>query len=86
MEKGKTALKKQKVHIRLKPDKYLSNYYPNEINASKYRSMVEIQNLYNTLEKKFDCDDDIKKLPTFAIPINESIEKSLTLYRKCEKD
>lgn len=71
----------------LKPDKYLSNYYPNEINASKYRSMVEneLQNLYDTLEKKFDYDDDIKKLPTFAIPINESIEKSLTFIENVKK-
>ena len=31
----------------LKPDKYLSNFYPNAINATKYRSIVDTE-----LEKK----------------------------------
>ncbi len=39
----------------LKPDKYLSNFYPNEINSTKYRSIVdaEIQRMYNAIEKSF---------------------------------
>lgn len=39
----------------LKPDKYLSNFYPNEINSAKYRSIVdtEIERMYNAIEKSF---------------------------------
>ena len=71
----------------LKPDKYLSGYYPNEINALKYRTLVEneLKNLYDALEKKFDYDEGVKKLPTFAVPINEATEKSLTFIENVEK-
>lgn len=34
----------------LKPDNYLSGYYPSEINASKYRYIVE-----NELQKMYDA-------------------------------
>lgn len=71
----------------LKPDKYLSGYYPNEINALKYRTLVEneLKNLYDALEKKFDYDEGVKKLPTFAVPINGATEKSLTFIENVEK-
>ena len=38
----------------LKPDKYLSNFYPNKINAFKYRNKVEqeIEKLFDALQKK----------------------------------
>lgn len=39
----------------LKPDKYLSNFYPNKINAFKYRNKVEqeIEKLFDALQKSF---------------------------------
>ncbi|MBD5521634.1 MAG: hypothetical protein HDR03_10550 [Lachnospiraceae bacterium] len=71
----------------LKPDNYLSNYYPNAINVSKYRNIVEneLQNLYDAIVKKFDYDEYIKKLPTFAIPINDSAERSITFIENAKK-
>ena len=39
---------------------------------------VEIEKLFDALQKKFSYDEDIKKLPTFVIPTNESIDKSIT--------
>lgn len=64
----------------LKPDKYLSNFYPNEINATKYRMVVEkeLQKLYEGLNNKFSYDDEVKKLPVFKLPCDETIEKSIT--------
>ena len=71
----------------LKPDKYLSNFYPNKINAFKYRNKVEqeIEKLFDALQKKFSYDEDIKKLPTFVIPTNESIDKSITFIDNVKK-
>lgn len=71
----------------LKPDKYLSNFYPNKINAFKYRNIVEqeIEKLFDALQKKFSYDEDIKKLPTFVIPTNESIDKSITFIDNVKK-
>lgn len=72
----------------LKPDKYLSNFYPNEINSAKYRSIVdaEIQKMYNAIEKKFFYDDAIKKLPKFQIPTEDTDDKSITFIDNVKKN
>lgn len=72
----------------LKPDKYLSNFYPNEINSAKYRSIVdaEIQKMYNAIEKKFSYDDAIKKLPKFQIPTEDTDDKSITFIDNVKKN
>lgn len=72
----------------LKPDKYLSNFYPNEINSAKYRSIVdaEIQRMYNAIEKKFSYDDAIKKLPKFEIPREDTDDKSITFVDNVKKN
>lgn len=72
----------------LKPDKYLSNFYPNEINSAKYRSIVdaEIQRMYNAIEKKFSYDDAIKKLPKFQIPTEDTDDKSITFIDNVKKN
>ena len=64
----------------MKPDKYLSNFYPNAINATKYRSIVdtELEKMYNAIRKKFSYDDAIKKLPKFQIPTEDTDDKSIT--------
>lgn len=64
----------------LKPDTYLSNFYPNEINASKYRSIVECEfkRLFDAIQIKFTYDEKVKNLPIFVIPQSESAEKSIT--------
>lgn len=71
----------------LKPDKYLSNFYPNEINSIKYRNIVEseINKLFEALQKKFSFDEDIKKLPTFAIPMDISVDKGVTFIDNLKK-
>ena len=71
----------------LKPDKYLSNFYPNEINSEKYRKIVELelQRLFNAIQKKFSYDEDKKQLPTFTIPINETIDKGITFVDNVKK-
>lgn len=72
----------------LKPDKYLSNFYPNEINSAKYRSIVdaEIQRMYKAIEKKFSYDDAIKKLPKFQIPTEDTDDKSITFIDNVKKN
>lgn len=72
----------------LKPDKYLSNFYPNEINSAKYRSVVdaEIQRMYKAIEKKFSYDDAIKKLPKFQIPTEDTDDKSITFIDNVKKN
>lgn len=71
----------------LKPDKYLSNFYPNEINSAKYRRIVdsEFQRLYSAIEKKFSYDEAIKKLPKFQIPTEDTDDKSITFIDNVKK-
>lgn len=71
----------------LKPDKYLSNFYPNAINATKYRSIVdtELEKMYNAIRKKFSYDDAIKKLPKFQIPTEDTDDKSITFIDNVKK-
>ena len=71
----------------LKPDKYLSNFYPDEINSAKYRNIVEmeLQRLFSAIQKKFSYDEDKEKLPTFTIPVNETIDKGITFIDNVKK-
>ncbi|MEG0830255.1 MAG: hypothetical protein RSD88_06275 [Anaerovoracaceae bacterium] len=71
----------------LKPDKYLSNFYPNEINSTKYRTIVEkeLQKLYEGLDNKFSYDNEVKKLPAFKIPCDETTEKSITFIDNAKR-
>jgi predicted ATPase len=71
----------------LKPNKYLSRFYPNEINAAKYRNIVEseIQKLFEALQKKFSYDEEIDKLPTFAIPTDDSVKKGIAFIDNVKK-
>ena len=71
----------------LKPDKYLFNFYPNEINSNKYRNIadVEFKKLFAALKDKFIYDTDISKLPVLTIPANESAEKSITFIDNVKK-
>ncbi|HBV83374.1 MAG TPA: hypothetical protein DEB74_11420 [Lachnospiraceae bacterium] len=71
----------------LKPDKYLSNFYPNTINSDKYRNIVDVEfeKLFDALKDKYAYDADISKLPVFTIPANESTEKSITFIDNVKK-
>ena len=71
----------------LKPDKYLSHFYPNAINSDKYRNIVDVEfeKLFDALKDKYGYDADISKLPVFTIPANESTEKSITFIDNVKK-
>lgn len=71
----------------LKPDKYLCNFYPTTINASKYKTIVEqeFEKLYEALQIKFSYDEDLKKLPKFIIPKYDDEEKPLSFLDNLEK-
>lgn len=71
----------------LKPDKYLSNFYPNAINSDKYRNIVDVEfeKLFDALKDKYAYDADISKLPVLTIPANESTEKSITFIDNVKK-
>ena len=71
----------------LKPDKYLSNFYPNAINSDKYRNIVDVEfeKLFDALKDKYAYDADISKLPVFTIPANETTEKSITFIDNVKK-
>ena len=71
----------------MKPNKYLTQFYPEQINASKYRSLVEkdLQNLYECLENKFDYDKKVEELPSFNITVDEILDKSLTFVGTVKK-
>lgn len=71
----------------LKPDSYLKQFYPTEINATKYREIVndELNNLYKALELKFTFDLHKKELPSVTISTSEFEPLSLTFIGKKPK-
>ena len=68
----------------LQPDTYLKQFYPDEINAAKYRNDVEneLQRLYSALEAKFQYDQHKKLLPDLTIDTSEYVPISLTFTGK----
>ena len=71
----------------LKPDQYLKQFYPNEINATKYREIVndEFEKLYESLELKFEYDKGVKSLKKFIIPKEELLQKNIIFVEEVEK-
>ncbi len=71
----------------LKPDTFLKQFYPNEINASKYRKIVEteLEVLYSALEAKFRFDEHKRSLPEFTISSVEFVPMSITFTGKKSK-
>lgn len=71
----------------LKPDTYLKQFYPTEINAEKYRNIVEaeLERLYKALEAKFLFDEHKEELPEFTIDTSEFVPISLTFTGKKTK-
>ena len=72
----------------LKPDVYLKQFYPTEINAEKYRAIVddELQHLYKALEAKFKYDIHKAELPDLTIDTSEFVPISLTFTGKKTKN
>lgn len=71
----------------MKPNEYLKRFYPNQINADKYRNIVErdLQRLYEYIGEKFSYDANIKGLPSFSIITSDVLDKSLTFVGKVKK-
>lgn len=71
----------------LQPDKYLKQFYPDEINAAKYRAIVEkdLQGLYTALNIKFKYDEHRKNLPNLTIRSSDTIPANLTFIGNKEK-
>ena len=65
----------------LKADRYLAEFFPNEIDAKGYKRIVdrELDNLYKRIESKFDYDDKINQLLPLELIIEEEIENELVL-------
>lgn len=65
----------------LKADKYLAEFFPNEIDAQGYRRIVEqeLENFYRSLECKFEYDDKINQLSPIELLVDEEIENELVL-------
>ena len=71
----------------MKPNKYLSQFYPEQINASKYRNLVEkdLQKLYECIENKFAYDKKVEELPLFNIVLEDILDKSFTFVGTVKK-
>lgn len=71
----------------LKPDTYLQKFYPLDINADKYKRLVEkdLDNLYKALEAKFQYDVHIEELPDFTIYTENFAPMNLTFTGKKAK-
>ena len=71
----------------MKPDKYLEQFYPDEINAENYKTIVleEFEKLYKALRKKFEFDDKLENLPNIKILEHNVTDKGLTFIGKVKK-
>lgn len=65
----------------LKADKYLADFFPNEIDAQGYRRIVdqELENFYKLIEYKFEYDDKINQLMPIELLCEEKVENELVL-------
>lgn len=61
-----------------------SNYFPPNVNPQPYKTIIynEIDRLISHLESKFKLDNEIKKLSTFRIYIDEGTPESLSFVGK----
>ena len=61
-----------------------SNYFPPNVNPQPYKTIIynEIDRLISYLEGKFKLDNEIKKLSTFSIYIDEGTPESLSFVGK----
>lgn len=65
----------------LKADKYLAEFFPNEIDSEKYRKIVEreFENIYRLIDSKYKYEDKINQLLSFEIDNNEVLDHELIL-------
>lgn len=65
----------------LKADAYLEEFFPNAIDASGYRKIIdrELDRFYKQLEHKFAYDDKINQLATIELLDEEELDNELVL-------
>ena len=65
----------------MRADKYLAEYFPDDINSGKYREMIdkEIKRLYDAINNKFEYDDKVNSLHKLKILEEEPIGSELLI-------
>lgn len=65
----------------MRADKYLAEYFPDDINAGKYREVIdkEINRFYEAINKKFEYDEKVNSLHKLKIPEEESLDSELLI-------
>lgn len=68
----------------MKSDKHLLSFFPDSIDASKYRKIVEneFKRLYRCIEEKFLYDERVQNLVSFKIVEEEPLDKELIIGNK----
>lgn len=71
----------------MKPNKYLSQFYPEKINANEYRNIAEreFERFYKALEEKFEYDEKVSKLPKYKMFLEEVSLNNISYVGKAEK-
>lgn len=65
----------------MRADKYLAEYFPDDINSGKYREVIdkELNRFYDAINKKFDYDDKVNSLHTLKILEEEPTDSELLI-------
>lgn len=65
----------------MKADQYLTSYFPDAIDAAKYRNIVknELNKFFKCIEHKFAYDDRVQNLQSFTILEDEPVDKELII-------
>lgn len=65
----------------MKADKYLTEYFPDDINSGKYREVIEkeLDRFYDAINKKFDYDEKVNSLHTLRILEEEPSDSELLI-------
>lgn len=65
----------------MRADKYLADYFPDDINSEKYREIIdkELNRFYDAINKKFDYDDKVNSLHTLKILEEEPSDSELLI-------
>lgn len=65
-----------------------SNYFPSSVNPQPYKTIIlnEVDRLISFLDARFKVDNEIKKLSTFNIFIDEGTPESLSFVGKLRKN
>ncbi|SEK33827.1 PHP domain-containing protein [Pseudobutyrivibrio ruminis] len=65
----------------LKADKYLAEFFPNEIDAKGYRKVVdrEFEKIYKLIDERFQYEDKVNQLLPLTILDEDELDKELVL-------